>query len=243
MNLRHSPFASLSPQPRTSAQGQMPIKYACVSDGMAVLAENPTGEQPKLAATLAKLLANVPPREYRRKTVPDTENGINYYYLSNGEGRIVACAASKEYRLRTAFDFLETVEPLIRVNPAASPSLASKEGIAKTLKEKMAVFNDPKNDKVEELKKEIDATTGIMVENVNNALGNLQKAEDLNGKTTTRAQQAKNFEDKSHELKQTLCMRNAKLSLMIAGGVLGAIFIIVLIACKPNFSDCSSSSS
>ena len=85
----------------------MPIKYSCINDGKTLVAEHPPAEQPKLAQTLQTVLATVPPKEYRRQTVEDTD--VCFHYLSTGDGRIIGCATTKDVKGRVVFNFLDGV--------------------------------------------------------------------------------------------------------------------------------------
>ena len=90
----------------------MPIRYSATYVDGTKLAEHPGGEFPALATTLDTVVSSVPRREYRRQTVEDTST--NFHYLSNGEGRIVGCATTKDVKTRVVFNFLDAVEALVR---------------------------------------------------------------------------------------------------------------------------------
>lgn len=210
----------------------MPIKYSCINDGATMLAEFPTAEQPKLADTLQKVIATVPPKEYRRKTIEDKEGGMNYHYISNGEGRIVGCVTTSDVRMRVVFQFLEAVEPLIR-----GPAAELRNG-KKLLQQKMEFYNNPQNDKITDLNNEINNVVDVMMDNMDKVLARGDRVDTLHSKSTTLAEQAQTFQTKSTALKRSLCLRNAKMTAMIVGGVLAVLLVILLIACKPNFSAC-----
>jgi vesicle-associated membrane protein 7 len=211
----------------------MPIRYACINDGTNMVAEFPSGEQPKLAETLQLVLSKVPPKEYRRKTIEDAPNGLQYHYLSNGEGRIVACAATSDVKMRTVFAFLEAVEPVVR-----GPS-ADLRGAKRLLQQKLEYYNNPANDKISALNQEINDVKEVMMDNMDKVLARGDRVDTLAAKSTTLAEQADQFQKRSTELKRAFCMRNAKLTAMIVGSVLVTIVIILFVVCKPNFSDCS----
>ena len=220
----------------------MPIKYSCVNEGATMLGEHPVGEQPKLATTLQRVLSTVPAKEYRRKTVEDKENNLNYFYISNGEGRIVGCVASSDVRMRTAFAYLEAVEPLVRSLPADAAKDGKPDGgkqFRKIIQQKMDFYNDPRNDKITALNNDINEVVDVMMDNMDKVLARGDRVDNLHAKTVTLSEQANVFSKKSADLKRQMCLRNAKLTAMVVGGVLVVILIILMIACKPNFSDCS----
>eukprot|EP00331_Platyophrya_macrostoma_P003620 CAMPEP_0176425144 /NCGR_PEP_ID=MMETSP0127-20121128/11231_1 /TAXON_ID=938130 /ORGANISM="Platyophrya macrostoma, Strain WH" /LENGTH=211 /DNA_ID=CAMNT_0017806283 /DNA_START=63 /DNA_END=698 /DNA_ORIENTATION=+ len=210
----------------------MPIKYSCINDGSTLLAEYPPQEQPKLADTLQKVIATVPPKEYRRKTIEDKEGGVNYHYIANGEGRIVGCVTSSDVRMRTVFAFLEAVEPLVR-----GPATDLRNG-KKLLQQKMEFYNNPQNDKITALNDDINQVVDVMMDNMDKVLTRGDRLDSLHAKSVTLADQAHAFQTTSTQLKRNMCMRNVKMFIMIGGAVAVLILIIVLIACKPNFSSC-----
>lgn len=215
----------------------MPIKYSCINDATALLAEYPAGEQPKLADTMQKVIATVPPKEYRRKTIEDKEGSVNYNYISNGEGRIVACVSTSDMRMRTVYAFLEAVEPLVRSSGVGAQGSELRNG-KKLLQQKMEFYNNPQNDKITALNDDINQVVDVMMDNMDKVLARGDRIDTLQDKSATLADQAQQFQQRSTELKRNLCMKNLKLTLMIAGAVIIVIIIIVLIACKPNFSRC-----
>jgi len=213
----------------------MPIKYSCVNDSMTLLAEYPAGEQPKLAETLQRVLGTVSAKEYRRKTIEDKDNGLNYYYISTGEGRIVGAVATSDVRMRTAFAFLDAVETLVR-GPVQEVKNAKK-----LLQQKMEFYNNPQNDKITALNDDINQVVDVMMDNMEKVLARGDRVDTLHAKTTVLADQAQIFQQKATDLKRMLCWKNARLTIMISFAVLVLLLIILLIACKPNFSSCKSS--
>ncbi|KAK7201826.1 Qc-SNARE protein [Novymonas esmeraldas] len=214
----------------------MPIKYSCVNDETTLLAEYPAGEQPKLAETMQKVIATVPPKEYRRKTIEDKDGGVNYNYISNGEGRIVACVTTSDMRMRTVYAFLEAVEPLVR--GSVGPQGAELRNGKKLLQQKMEFYNNPQNDKITALNDDINQVVDVMMDNMDKVLARGDRIDTLHEKSSTLADQAQQFQQRSTELKRNLCMKNLKLTLMIVGAVIVVIIIILLIVCRPNFSRC-----
>ena len=208
----------------------MPIKYSCVNDGANMIAEYPVGEQPKLAATLQTVLGTVPPREYRRQTVEDTDT--NYHYLSSGDGRIIGCVSTKDVKTRVVFNFLDAVEALVR------GQTYDMRNAKKLLQQKMEFYNDPANDKITAVQDSIDRAKDIMVDNVDKALARQDRLDTLHAKAVTLQEQAHTFQKKSTDLKRQLLCRHICFVAGIVGAVAVLIFIILMIVCKPNFSAC-----
>eukprot|EP00796_Vickermania_ingenoplastis_P011414 gene11414-7918_t len=212
----------------------MPIKYSCINEGANLLADYPADADPKYAETMQKVLSTVPPREYRRKTIDDKEGGVNYHYISNGEGCIVACVTSSDMRMRTVFAFLEAVEPLVR----GSGQGAELRNGKKLLQQKMEFYNNPQNDKITALNDDINQVVDVMMDNMDKVLTRGDRIDTLQEKSSNLADQAQQFQDRSTELKRALCMKNVKFTIMIVCAVILVVIIIVMIACNPNFSKC-----
>ncbi|CCW68541.1 unnamed protein product [Phytomonas sp. Hart1] len=215
----------------------MSILYSCVNQGKELLTEFPIDEHPQLAETMQRVIATIPPNEYRRKTVEDKEGGVNYNYISNGEGLIVACVATSDKRMRMVFAFLEAIEPLIR-DSIGSEGSELRNG-KKLLRQKMDYYNHPGTDKIVAMSDGIDQIVEVMRENVEKVLARGENLDLLVDRATNLSNQAQEFNRCSSQLKRNLCIKNLKLTLMIAGVIVIFLIIILMIICKPNFSRCS----
>lgn len=214
----------------------MPIIYGCVNEGTTLLAEYPLDCDPAVRDTVQIVLSSAQSDEHQRKTVHDTDSGANYNYICNGEGRVIVCVSTCDVRMRTAFAFLEAIEPIVR-SSAGTSSPEIRNG-RKLLQQKMSFYNDPSNEKITTLNKDISHVTDIMKINLDKALVRGDRLEQLQQKSASLTDQAEQFQRRSIELKRNLCLGNLKLSLLIFGAVAVVTVIICLIACKPNFSRC-----
>lgn len=214
----------------------MPIKYCCVSaavDGANTkLAEYPADEQPAMAETMQKIFGTTNGSEYRRRALEDKKGGVGYYMLANGDGKFVGCVVTSDTPARVAYAFLEAVEALVR------PANTDVRSVKKILQQKADYYSDPKNDKFTAINQSINEVTEVMRENMDKVLQRGERIDNIHGKSEDLVNQAQTFESKANELKKKLCWRNAKLTVMVVLGVGIAILIIVMMACKPNFSDC-----
>lgn len=77
-----------------------------------------------------------------------------------------------------------------------------------------------------------------MTINIDKVLERGDRLDTLSSKSQTLVEQSNKFQDKAKELKRVLCMRNAKLAIMVSSAVIVLIFVILMIACNPNFSKC-----
>lgn len=214
----------------------MPIKYSCVNslvDGSSTkLGEHPADEQPQMAETMQKIFASANAKEFRRRSLEDKKNGVNYHTLANGDGKVIGCVVTNDVAARVAYAFLEAVEALVR------PANVDVRSVKKILQQKAEYYSDPKNDKFTAINQSINEVTEVMRDNMDKVLQRGERIDNIHGKSEDLVNQAQTFESKANELKKKLCWRNAKLTIMVCLGVGVLILIIVMIACKPNFSDC-----
>jgi hypothetical protein len=68
-------------------------------------------------------------------------------------------------------------------------------------------------DKVSAVMREVDSVKGVMSDNINQAMSNLESAEDLNAKTEEMKNQSSVFNKQAKTAKNQQCMKNAKASL------------------------------
>merc|ERR550537_1580321 len=79
--------------------------------------------------------------------------------------------------------------------------------------------------KVIEVQRQVDAVKGVMQENVEVMLANIDKTEVLENKSAELVANAKTFHKTARATKQHMCRQNAKMNLIIA-----CICVAVLIA-------------
>jgi len=79
--------------------------------------------------------------------------------------------------------------------------------------------------KVVEVQRQVDAVKGVMQENVEVMLANIDKTEVLENKSQELAAQAKTFHKTARATKQHMCRQNMKMNIIIA-----CICVAVLIA-------------
>lgn len=213
------------------------IKYSCVNEGRALIAEFPAGEQAKLGDILQRIIATIPQNEYRRKTIEDGKgSGVNFHYLANGSGKVFACAATPEVRMQIAFAFLEAVEATCKGEAGAA---VDGKALKKTLQTKLEYYNNAKNDKIAALNEEISGVKNIMLQNMDKVIARGDQIDTMAQKSNQLVDDASKFQKGATKLKRMECAKNAKLTAAVIAVVLIVLLVILMIACKPNFSSCS----
>lgn len=212
----------------------MPIKYASVFDEKKErIAEHPKQvDEPKYSEVALKLAATLDPSTTVRRSIQDQETaGLSYCVLCNGEGRILI-SAGIDIPTRTSFAMLDAIEPLVRC-----PASQIRNG-KKLIQMKMDFYNNPQNDKIANLLREVDAVAEIVSADIGKALDRGEKLDQVAAKTTTLREQATAFHQSSVAAKEDMLWRNIRLIGLIVAGVAAAALLIALISCRPDFSAC-----
>ena len=80
-----------------------------------------------------------------------------------------------------------------------------------------------------EVQRQVDEVTTIMQDNIDQALRNQEKAEDLVDRTEDLSHNASIFKKQSVSLKHAMCCKDMKLTLIIAGLVVAVVVVIIII--------------
>jgi len=213
------------------------IRYAAVYSAGNLLIEYPIAEQPVLAKNMSAVVGTVPPKEYRRQTVEDTD--ANYHYLSTGDNTIFACVTTKSTPTRITFAFIESIESSYKAYLSNGFIKEECKKMARTtLEQKVAFYNDPANDKISNINESLVRAQNTMTENIEKTLERGDKLDTMHATSIALASQAGQFNKRSGELKRQMMWRHIKMILMVVGGAFVIILILLMIICKPNFSAC-----
>ena len=209
----------------------MTIKYACVYDKEAVVAEWPANADTDIVRTLNDVVKTIPTHIYRRKTIDDVKGtGVCFHYIASGSGQVFICAALPDMRAQITFQFLDGIEQAF--------AKGSLNKVTKVLADKAEFFNSMKNDKLSILHKEIDNVKDIMLQNMDQVIARGEHLDSMAQKSTQLVDDASSFQRSANKIKRMEFARNVKL-VMIGILAFGSfITVILMIACKPNFSKC-----
>ena len=208
----------------------MTIKYACVYDKQALVAEWSAQNQPSIEGVLKEVVSTIPLHIYRRKTLDDAKGtGLVFHYISTGSGQIFICAAAPEMRAQIVFQFLDVIEQFFKNGPSK---------LSKVLAEKAAFFNSMKNDKLAVLHREIDNVKDIMMQNMDTVIARGEQLDSMAQKSTQLVDDASSFQRSAIKIRRMEYARTIKL-VMIGILAFGSfITVILMMICKPNFSKC-----
>ncbi|BFU18496.1 vesicle-associated membrane protein putative [Entamoeba histolytica] len=106
--------------------------------------------------------------------------------------------------------------------PRASEVVKQKKEQKKAL-----IEQEPENEKIRDIYRDVKETQDIMADNIDKMTRNLEQAEDLEEKTDAMVEKANTFKKQSHQMKKAMCWRKWKLWIII--GVIAAIIIAVIV--------------
>eukprot|EP01117_Protostelium_nocturnum_P012249 TRINITY_DN4504_c0_g1_i1.p1 TRINITY_DN4504_c0_g1~~TRINITY_DN4504_c0_g1_i1.p1 ORF type:complete len:176 (+),score=30.08 TRINITY_DN4504_c0_g1_i1:297-824(+) len=147
------------------------------------------------------------------------------------EGLIYLCLTDNSYDSRLAMAFLlEVRERFLSRYPDETIKEANafdlNTDFSRILSNQMDYFtHNPSSDKIELVKKKLESTHSIVIENIEKVMQRNEKAELLIGKTEAVAEQASKFKSQSEKLKWVIWKKNAK----FAAGLLGFFFLLWLL--------------
>jgi vesicle-associated membrane protein 7 len=195
----------------------MPIEYALIAEGTEVLAEEPASE--KNLANIARLILGRIPKHNHKRTYQ--EDRYNFHYKYSGT-HVFLCVADRDYPMRICFAFLDDAEQRF---------LQGSRNLRGMIKERIAFYNDRKNDKVMRVQGQIDEVKGVMIKNIDSVLERGEKLDVLMEKSDDLSKNAHLFKKQGTQLKREMWWKNLKLQIIIALIIIFVIFVIVLIAC------------
>ncbi|KNH04708.1 Qc-SNARE protein [Perkinsela sp. CCAP 1560/4] len=209
----------------------MTIQYACIYDAQSLVAEWPVDHQSTTVDALKQVVTTIPKHVYRRKSLDDTKgSGMNFHYISTGGGQVFICAASPEMRAQIVFQFLDVIEQSFQ-------NTDSKK-LNKLIAEKADFFNRMKNDKLAVLHREIDNVKDIMLQNMDSVISRGEHLDSMAQKSTQLVDDATSFQRTAVRIKRMEYARKIKLVMIFILAFGAFITVILMIACKPNFSKC-----
>ena len=95
-------------------------------------------------------------------------------------------------------------------------AFAMNEDFSHVLSKQMDHWSDPRNDKINQMKKDIDDTKNIMVQNIEKVLERGERIDLLVTRTEEMQEQSYKFKSGATDLKKKLWWKNMKLWIVIA---------------------------
>ena len=119
-----------------------------------------------------------------------------------------------------------------------------RKQVRQMLKETMRSYKENDRDKFNKLKKDLAVTKSRMLDNVDKILMRAEKLDSIKDRTADLADGSIEFRSRGKKLKDTMCLQNYKILVVLAAIVIVVIIGGVWIGCKfPTFERCRPKSS
>jgi len=209
----------------------MSIIYALVARESTVLAEY-TDKTGNFTTVTQSILEKITDAETKISYVYDT---FMFHIVAEG-GFVYLCMADQDFGRRVPFQFLNAVKDIFRAQFADRGRTAIAYGLNKQfapiLKQEME--RAPEQDRVSQVKQEIEEVKGVMVHNIEKVLQRGDRIELLVDKTEALDNQAQTFKKRATKLKSAMWWKNAKLMIILGIVIVAIITVIVVVAVEKN---------
>ena len=238
------------PSPGARARA-MPIVYSLIARGTTVFCEH-TGDRGNFQQITRTILEKV-------DNSADAKHSYSYddhtFHMIVEHGIIYLAMSTREFELSAAFGFLGQIKRQFdqRYQDIFSTAVAFEmnKTFNKVLTEQMDAYNnggdvaaadssdrdggntiEPARDKIDKVRAEIDEVRTVMTDNIDRILDRGDKIDLLVDKSEGLLEQASKFKKSSAQLQRKMWWANAKLQMCAAGGVTGALVVVVLSTTK-----------
>lgn len=159
--------------------------------------------------------------------------GLFVSVLQEGQFLVGAAVNSQEYPERLAWRLLQEYTDVVKSTAGEQLSTAPAEGLTRPLKrsmkELMAKYENPAEvDKIAEVRDKVDATKGIMQDNVKRILENHADLQALEDKTDSMQTSANQFLKQAVDMRRNMQLRNLKLKIILALIVIALLLYLLL---------------
>lgn len=177
---------------------------------------------------IQKIVPKLPSNNHKR-TLTQGENEFHYKVSGN---YVYFCVAHKSATKRVVWAFVDDMENYVMKNGARS--------LKNSIKDKLAHFNDPSNDKINQLQTKIDDVKDVMIDNIDKILERGEKLETLVESTDQLADGAKQFRSGTRKVKNRMCFKYIIIVVALILVILAVIVIAIFIGCGfPSFHRCN----
>jgi len=224
------------------AAAPSPILYSLIARGNSILTRQASCAG-NFAAVTDQILAKIPHEDAK---MTYSHGSYLFHYIS--EKRIIfMCITEDNYERSKAFAFLSEIKKRFmnqygeRVFTALPYAMNSD--FSSTLMAQMRYFSElpspshtnlgsgADNTKISKVQGQVDELKGIMVKNIDQIAARGERLELLVNRTEDLQANAVTFKRTSRNLERSMCMKNAKLSIIIAVIAIAIIYFVVCACC------------
>jgi len=210
----------------------MPLIYSVVARGSTVLAEFATTTG-TFSEITRRLLAKIPSSGPSKMSY--LYDQYTFHYVIENSITFL-CMADQGFG-RGAFIFLDDIkhrwEATYGDRGKTAPALGMNADFSRTLKTQMEYYNSnpAANDKLKQVKDNVDEIKGIMSQNIENLLERGDRIELLVDKTQHLENQSLQFRKSSNKLKWYMITKNIKLTIMLVCILILVAYFIAVAVC------------
>lgn len=192
----------------------MSIAYSLiVEDNVARGYYGITGRENQLTKIImTQVVPKVVSAEARRLTLQLLENTQLHVLRTGVPDVIYMCTSRGDYPIRICIEFLQDLAQVY-------PQMDNREGfgVSRMLRDRMRYFNDPRNDRIIQLREQMEDVKDQMIVNIENVMERGEELEELRDATRVTVEEAKTMRRKALKLKFKVIRQYAMLlSLCIA---------------------------
>jgi len=185
----------------------MPITYFLVTDGRTVLSESS-----KQNKTSSFIINKIIPKLNKETCILAHED--SYIYVRYFNRKYLYCIATKDIKQRICWLLINEISQLVTIDDVS-------------LKQKLAYYNNPDNDKIQKLQSEVNRVKDTMVDNLDKIMDTSEILFHLVETTGDLSIEASYFHKNANKLKWS--MRKRLIMIIMAGIVVTVIVLSIII--------------
>jgi len=222
------------------ATAPTPLLYSLIARGTTILARQAACAG-NFSEVTEQILSKIPPENAK---LTYSHGAYLFHYIC--DNRIIyMCISDDNYERSKAFAFLNEIKKRFTVQYGervyTALPYAMNSDFSSTLTAQMRYFSDlpspshmgngVSNNKVTQVQGQVDELKGIMVKNIDQITARGEKLELLINRTEDLQANAVTFKRTSRNLERSMCLKNAKLSIMVGVVVVIILYFIVSASC------------
>jgi len=208
----------------------MPLLYSVVSRGTIILAKHASCPGNFVEVT-EQILSKINVKENSKLTY--SHSHYLFHYVCE-DGLIYLCISEDDFERSRAFGFLNEIKRRFQTTYGrrAQTALpyAMNSDFSMVLAAEMKAFSTDDN-KVARMQTQVEDLKNIMVRNIDGLQQRGEKLELLIDRSENLEAGAVSFRTRSHQLERAMCLKNAKITIILVGLAGLVLFIIVTASC------------
>jgi len=227
--------------PLIDSKAQKPsIVYSLVACDKQVISEAHISKKlSNVATVMTKVLPKLP-----EKDGPAIYEMSGYLVCCVGNIPLMFIAVTDcDFNKPTAISYLESIQLIFKATYGNNCEFRAHQcgDFDEDLKRKGVEYsnNPPQNKRISKIEEQVNEVKAILVQNIEDVVGRHEKIEDLVDKSEDLKTTSRDFSHSARSLKNKYWCLNLKWTIILVAAILVFLLILLLVLCKPNFSNCS----